>query len=355
MKSVELALTAGRKRQSPVTGFVHHCYENPDHCQETIPVYENFCFALALLRSRTVDNILEARALLEKLLAFEVGGHFPVYLHEFPRCRFEGLRSKLSSVIFYILRDFQTVLGESLPAQLQKLLEPGVQTPAERALARIHDWDPMALTFVGPQQQERGEPALTLDDLFMAEWSGKFPSRVLKDHPVHLQASLVFPCESSPFFVTPSHSLAHSYWGDGHPTHSLVFQTSGQVQENKNAMQVTLLEKNVEEEIEISFFCNLHPDHTILVNGQKATTFHLNDQILIVSKNLRKELIFRLESGEGKFWGHLLRGNRPGQLCCRGEERYEAYDHVIALRTVRRSLACCIRIDVITKQYEKNP
>src|SRR4051812_26440911 len=115
MKVVELALNAGRKRQSEVTGFVHLCYENPDHNRDTIPVYENLCFALALLRSRTAENVLEARALLDKLLAFEIGGQFPVYLHEFPQCRF----TRAYPVISYILRDFHGVLGDKLRLRLQ--------------------------------------------------------------------------------------------------------------------------------------------------------------------------------------------------------------------------------------------
>ncbi|MGH7889906.1 MAG: hypothetical protein ACRENF_05075, partial [Thermodesulfobacteriota bacterium] len=189
------------------------------------------------------------------------------------------------------------------------------------------------------QKQERGEPAVTLYDLFLGEWSGKFSSRALKDHPVHLRASLIYPSESITLSPT-SYSLSYRLWGDGHPTHSLMLSTAGERVENC----ITLSEKEVQEEMEIAYFCNLHPGTRILINGQKATTFQLGDKVKIVSKDHAIELSFVLEEGEGQFWGHLYRGNRPGQLCCRGEEKHEAFDWVIGLRTVKRSAKATIRI-----------
>ena len=87
-RMVELALHSGRKRQSKQTGFVHYCYESStSDPHDTIPLVENFCFALALFRSRLVESVQEGKRLLEKLLAFEIGGNFPLYLHEYPHCK----------------------------------------------------------------------------------------------------------------------------------------------------------------------------------------------------------------------------------------------------------------------------
>lgn len=362
MKALELALKAGRKRQSEVTRFVHYCQEHPEKSSETIPVYENFCFALALLRTKIAENVLEAKALLEKLLAFQVEGQFPVYLHEYPLCRYAGLGSKLYPVIFYILRDFHTVLGDKLRVELQKLQDryslPAVespQTPEEWAEFLIHAqltgqdktpafqcWDLTCLAFIGPQRQERGEPALTLYDLFLGEWGGKYSARALQDHPVHLRASLIYPHEAM-IPSRPQQSLCSQFWGTGQPTHSLMLQTSGQVTESTDSLLITLPEKEMQEEVEVAYFCNLHPETEILINRQKATSFQLGDQIQIISKDRCIELSFSLE-GDGKFWGHLYRGNRPGQLSCRGEEKYEAYDWVIGLRTIQRGPSAFIRI-----------
>lgn len=361
MKAVELALKAGRKRQSEITRFVHYCSEQPEKSSETIPTYENFCFALALLRSRLAENVLEAKALLEKLLMFQVNGEFPVYLHEYPLCRYAGLKSKLSPVVFFILRDFQSVLGDNLREQLQALqgsfeVVSTPETPEDWAEFLIHaqmanqdktpalqQWDGSCLSFIGPQRQERGEPALTLYDLFLGEWGGQYSSRALRDHPIHLRASLIYPAEIT-LGSAPLQSLERQFWGSGHPTHSLVLNTQGVLTKEENGFMIVLPEKEVQEEMEISCFYNLHPETTVTINHQKATSFQLGDTIQIISKDRLIELSFTLESGEGQFWGHLYRANRPGQLCCKGEEKHEAFDGVIGLRTIRRGLSAQMKI-----------
>ena len=54
-------LQFSRKLQSAQTGFLHLNYQAlPEEQQDSIPLVENFLFALALLRSRTAENIQEA-------------------------------------------------------------------------------------------------------------------------------------------------------------------------------------------------------------------------------------------------------------------------------------------------------
>ena len=365
MKVVELALKAGRKRQSEITRFVHHCTEASEKSAEAIPTYENFCFALALLRSRTAENVLEAKALLERLLAFQVNGEFPVYLHEYPSCRYAGLGSKLYPILFFILRDFHMVLGDHLREQLQDLQTryalyeiDSPETPEECAEFLLHcqitgkdkspafkSWDAKTLAYAGHQRQERGEPALTLYDLFLGEWGGQFSNRALQDHPVHLRASLIYPAEAPRFVSQPPLPTRYS-WGSGNPTHSMVLSTPGVITGEKELL-IVLPEKEVQEEMEIIYFYNLHADTHVLINGQKATSFQLGDKVELISKGFRIELIFTLKSGEGQFWGHLYRANRPGQLCCKGEEKHEAFDGAIGLRTVKRGPHASIRINQI--------
>ncbi len=354
MKAVELALKAGRKRQSEMTRFVHYCSEHPEKSSETIPTYENFCFALALLRSRTAENVLEAKALLEKLLAFQVDSEFPVYLHEYPLCRYAGLKSKLYPVIFFILRDFHSILGEKLREQLQAVQGApedvaSPESPEEWAefliqsqitgqdkTVALQQWDSSCLSFIGPQRQERGEPALTLYDLFLGEWGCKYSTRALQDHPVHLRASLIYPAEIALTSI-PDQSLQRQFWGSGSPTHSLLLNTQGTLTEVEDGFEVVLQEKEVQEEMEVACFYNLHPNTTVTINHQKATSFQLGDTIQIISKDRQIELSFTVKSGEGQFWGHLYRANRPGQLCCKGEDKHEAFDGVIGLRTIKRN------------------
>ncbi len=64
-KPIELNLAAAKKRKSAQTGFIHYYpFSLPLEPHDTIPLYENFCYALALLRSRLSDHVLEAKSLL---------------------------------------------------------------------------------------------------------------------------------------------------------------------------------------------------------------------------------------------------------------------------------------------------
>lgn len=118
----EMALTAGRKRQSPQTGYIHYFYQDLDQedIQQTIPIFENACFVLALLRSKTSEQMLEAKELLDRLLCFQIPqeGNFPIYVHEYPQGKNRFLGAQLLPVFYYILREFHLVLGTELKQRL---------------------------------------------------------------------------------------------------------------------------------------------------------------------------------------------------------------------------------------------
>ncbi len=108
----------GKKQQSPHTLFVHR-----DHGHQ-ISLYDNLLYALALLRSKTAESVLEARNLVDKLLAFQIEkgphkGHFPRYLHEFPEAKDLYLPIKLLPVLYQIQREF---LGKEITHVMKDLL-----------------------------------------------------------------------------------------------------------------------------------------------------------------------------------------------------------------------------------------
>lgn len=142
---IEMALAAGRRMQSIQTGFVHYCYQSQDEdVQQAIPVYENVLFVLALLRTRTVENMTEAKVLLEKLLAFQNDRkekslhNFPIYLHEYPNCWDHFLGINLLTPFYWILKYFGHVLGQDLKIKLEKsvkdLLTYGLKIQEEMKL-----------------------------------------------------------------------------------------------------------------------------------------------------------------------------------------------------------------------------
>lgn len=123
LKASDLAVAAGRKRQSPRTGFVH-LFAADETATDTVPIYENFCFALALFRQKTGESVLEGKELIERLLAFQTEtGSFPIYLHDYPRCWDPLMPLKIASLLLILVRHFSPVLGEELREKIDRAEE----------------------------------------------------------------------------------------------------------------------------------------------------------------------------------------------------------------------------------------
>lgn len=408
---VELNLKAARQRQSSQTGFVHHCYDSEAEQHETIPLFENFCFALALLRSKKSENMLEGLSLLHKLLAFEKEGHFPVYLHEFPQCRDPMLIVRLSPLFTFIIAEFRSILDRALSHRLHQLIDSSFcekdgrvpQSPEQWAAALIEHasgrskapssfleealrrWHPELLTYIGTQEQEKKEPKPTLFDFFMSDYYQAYPARLLKDHPIHLRTSLVYPLEAIaslaristfsgslptlhdesareiPFqTIVPEHPKEPYvlYWGGAAHLHSLACapkKAQCLIKKLEKGADFTLtldpsLDPPQEDLMEVAFFCDHHPAHRLLPSGKKANTFQLQEDLEIHSNHLLIRMTFSLLEGEGTFFGHLFRANRPLQMAAKGILRHEAYDWQIGLRTIRRTERCIVRVHLRWEQ-----
>ena len=123
-KLLDLTLASGRVRQSPNTGFVHYTYHALDgEDRDSIPLVENFLFALALLRMRTSEAVAEGKALLDKLLHFQNSdgqkANFPVYLHEYPECKDRYVAAHLLPIFYWVLKKFQQILGADLRERME--------------------------------------------------------------------------------------------------------------------------------------------------------------------------------------------------------------------------------------------
>jgi hypothetical protein len=406
MRPHELALKTGRALQSEQTGWVHWCFEADS--RDTIPLFENGCFALALFRSRMSDAVLEGIELIKQLLAFEIEGHFPVYIHEYPKVRDQMVGLRLAVLFYWIRKDFGHVLGglkEDIDGALERILRAErserlpdwaearleflagkeivplstpkwpadfdemlltLQMVGELPLELAEQWDPELGIFCGPglkRFQEQSEPALRFRDLFFGSWAGRFPARVLRDHhPIHLRGALIRPItepfpegERNRVQLQPESELPLAiYWGDESVTHSLVLARKHlQVEGSAEELLLTLPEELPEDgdkSFEIGFFLNLHPDHSITVEGEKATTFQMEEKVIIESKKMRLTLSFSAE--EGHFFGHIFQGNRPSQLSNKGERHFDAFDWKIALRTCSRPERCSVRVAL---HWEQKP
>lgn len=379
MQAVDQALQVGRHLQRKQTSFVHYCHQSEeDKVHDTIPVLENALFALALFRSRLSDHVLEGKALIEKLLFFEKEGNFPLYLHKWPKCCDPYLGLRLLPVFFWIEADFSHVIGDlkerlthcidriikgaaklDLPPwgkfRLQAMQKEVGELPRETLIKdgfaqclpkTIHEWSealvslqiaekkgadislaieeacsfwhPEISLYVGPNfrlDQEGFFPKLTLYDLFMCAWQNAYPKRAKHLCCIHLKGALIFPREvsftSKPVpFITQEPSL-YIAWDE----HTFVLAKK-------------------EEEYIANFYLNYHIDHTILINGKRATAFQQGDRVEIHSKGLKLALSFSAE--DGMYFGSLMRGNRPAQHGCKGENQFFAYDWRIAIYAVQK-------------------
>lgn len=388
---IDLAIAAGRKRQSPRTGFVHF-HATDEQAVDTIPIFENFCFAFSLFRQRTVESILEGKQLVERLLAFQnQEGNFPIYLHDFPKCYDPWMGLKIAPVLFHIQRLFAAGIGAETNAKIQLALERLLQFSAGRARPPVWEhryqkmvgndisfspttsdewfswlvteqlgssqppvaeipYHPDLQAFIGgPEIQEKGEPRPTPLEWILAEKQG-FSGRLRGDHLAVLQTSLLFPIDTIRMPPSSSYSWipgeARLLWG-GTKLHSLSCPNGEFLEPGKIRYELTsAAEDEKGNQFEAVCFCDLSSETQLLINGRKGTVFYLGDCIQIQTPALCIELCFELAQGEGDFCGQISRANRPSQIACKGPLLYEVFDWQIGMRTLRRSPHALIDLSV---------
>lgn len=357
MRAIDLAIQAGRKRQSPRTGFVHH-YPNLEGPCDTIPLYENFCFAFALFRLKTTDGVNEGKEIIERLLAFQAeDGNFPVYLHDYPKCWDSRASLKIAPIFTHILRDFSTVLNS---AYKEKLITALNKIPKHHKLTNepvtAQDWFEHIISqekggtypipyqsrlqfFLGKNEiQERGEPQPQPIEYVLAEKDG-LRGRLLHDHIHQLYSALLYPFSTSIEVNEPyvwqknrllwTGSSLHSLYGIN--THETLFSLPEGVEIGRDDL------------FEVLTYCDISPETNLTINGRKGMVFSLGDNVEIDTPAMRVTLCFELVEGRGDFCGHISRANRPGQIANHGTHQFEAYDWQIGIRTLRREGHCVIK------------
>ena len=129
------------------------------------------------------------------------------------------------------------------------------------------------------------------------------------------------------------------------PTATVSFQTT----EDGVVLELTLPEEAPDSGDrarcrEVNVFVNVREGLKWTVGGVPATTFQLGDQLNVQDEAFGCSILCEKVSGDGEFFGHLMRGNRPGQLLAKGEDRFDAYDWHLFVRTVRRQDPCTLRL-----------
>jgi hypothetical protein len=241
-------------------------------------------------------------------------------------------------------------------------------------------WDRTTCTYIGPALKEYQygfEPQPTLYDLYIGYFNDHFSARALKDGIHLLHGALIQPKAGS--FPEPQ-SIADIYrephiayalserkpgwnaatdkafhplrmvWGEPKRVHTFVCQGGNsltcvpQAKEDCIELLFDLADpievEDREKSREIAFYLDLSDTHNLNVSGTPATTFLLHDKIHVRSSCGVFILQFSVVEGEAQFMGHIMKGNRPAQISLKGENRYNAYDWQIFLRTIRRTDTC---------------
>jgi len=256
-------------------------------------------------------------------------------------------------------------------------------------------WFPPARCYSGPaikQLQWKRESQPTLYDLFLGDFTGGYPYHSLIDHPFQLQGALVSPVQEelktveapktftgevsdqkwivrhepgyaysaieTPYPIPPEMKKGYHpfkmVWGDRNIIHSLVVQggkfTNFDFEEKEGGCDLIYI---LDEEIdtgkrdpvyEVQLFCDKQEGVEFFVHDRKATTFAFDQPIKVATPDKTFSIEFKQEGGEGRFFGHIMPGNRPSQVNLKGKHRFDAYDWQILLRTVKRETACQIRV-----------
>ncbi|SCC90860.1 hypothetical protein SCG7109_AX_00090 [Chlamydiales bacterium SCGC AG-110-M15] len=461
---INKALQVGREYQSELTGYIHHHHKMDKNSRETIPVYENLLFAYALLRSRVVDNVQEAKSIISKILKFQTpNGHFPLYLHDYPEALYSNLAIRILPIYHGIIKNFYHVIGDELRTEIDKSCQLllnyiEAETPEElpyhlqilRAAIYISLGD-SRLKAIGehtlegiekssPQRswmvpREMGDMIVGLQMIYpslndspwkpfwehlqQTWWKGQFIGPPLREHWYetasegtlyhhfmdyfakeesppsrnhsisYLQNALIRPSQdaflpllnnldeegmlgdqSYTIKRTGNHALAllsckgeqkredglHAmrlFWGEGlslvipRGKYDIDYQIEGEELKLYFTLPKTIDLDNHRHCREIAVYGSRQAPAQFRVEGSEANTFRMGEQITLKSGNQQLELKFELADGEGRFYGHYMRGNRPAQQKAGGEDHgFVAYDDMILLRTIERASSCQVKLSL---------
>ena len=223
-------------------------------------------------------------------------------------------------------------------------------------------WHPELCCYAGPFNRiyfNKGEPAITLFDLYMAS---KIPSQAGL-----LKAPLVFPIEvqSTEIFEQPNMFIGKNYscswllegenklgrypfafqWDNA----SLIFHAPLTEKVKFNGQDKIEIDMGPCPELEtkepgreLYFYLTPKADQKILINGQTATTFRVGDLLTIEDAHMKIEL--RFESKSGVFQGHISKACLPSEKDNFGQNRFEGYQWQILWRTISRDDHCPLTI-----------
>jgi len=244
--------------------------------------------------------------------------------------------------------------------------EPFVEGEIERAASL---WNSSLGIYVGEEKshpQEGFFPKATLFDLFMTLQTDSFSQQIFSHHTLLLSASLVhaFEKKSLPFtsdpiaILTPKEGRAPAsiFWKENQSLRSLSIELasgSSEIVKTEDGIELIFTYPEEiptdEENSEIALYIDSDQKVSLIVDGFTASTFRLGQQSALVTETSSISLNFSLQEGEGKFFGHVSKGNRPSQS---RKDPFLAFDWKIGLRTIQRTSICKMKVALVLSSKE---
>ena len=336
-------LEYGRTLQSKTTSFIH--------VGDTIPTLYNLLFVYTLFQQKTVEDSQEAKRILDKIFGFLTPDkRLPRNLHEYP----QGAHDSHYADILFVLNKLkryatipQLASAHELPRAKQALLDNTPFTPTDEwewKYALLIDpkmtcpsWDRRYLRSIDGAKWEGTDPVPTFLDYVMQKRRG---NDVAFADPDYLFIPLLLAVGTDVTYTSDEHLIQTK-----DRTKQLVdlpecslFCVARKGEFTKEGNYKSLeVHPNDFDLTELTCYFPVMDGNSLLVNGEKQTTFTLGDTLQLHSKTGVLVLSFTQIEGGGQWMGHIGRGDRPGQTVVSTKTDFVHFDYTITLRSMKRS------------------
>lgn len=355
-KLKEIALERGREVQNRTSGFIH--------TNGMISLFDNLCFALLLIQSKVVDNVLEGHDIVRKLMAFQgENGCFPRHLHEYPTsasihhqvlihhalCALGTKYEKEKNALYSAIQESQDMLHPVMHALFTQNADYVPQDAREWSTYLLLDapkhmphWNNALSVPVLPKQQlvfAESSPIPTYVDLFLFAYYDTLPQRIFSMQTSDLLYAAFLPEHFGELFVkeTDDRWVGNTlFCGEGEMLFPLTFVSKHAVSKSGDLLSFTIDEPHPVQldDIECQLFFP-RKGASFSVNSGKKSTFTFGESLTFSYPYGTVTLSFSLEEGDGDFMGHVAYGNRPGMQL--EDKTFDAHDYVVTIRSMRRS------------------
>jgi hypothetical protein len=365
-KILESALAFADEHKSIYTGFIHYKNER-EITRDVVPLVENILYGISLVATLSREKAEKGLSFLERLFHFCTDDGFISYVHDFPHVYNDRTNVDICLCISYFLKSYGKVIPSAYRIKIEGIREKLISILKERELSRpLSKMDSFVfktalfescdvLVDSLPEYERFVLCKLLMSENVTLAWhkslnvytgpliesyfSGHFPtesliSQIAKGGSVHRSAlyAVLLPKsgwrelitydaeERDDLFVNHRGDALAIYFGK----HSFTAKGDVDILVSGDHIDIT-----VGEFEEMEFFFTDYMDSKVLVDKQKATAFYPEDTLTLLAAE--KRVTMKFISKSHPFMGHIMKGNRHGQILDQAKN-FALYDHKIFLK-----------------------